>query len=640
MKENRLIIRKLIRKPSNHTSDTLSFEPGVNVLVGPPDTGKTQWLKILDFLLGNDSKVEDAISEEVFEKYNSAQVSLTVGTQDIIVERRWKEPGVKTKIFVNGDPMSESGFGQHLLSLLGLPILHYPKGDPYRAHSSWPELSWRSLLRHIYRQQRFWSDFADKQPDVEQHACLTQFLGIAKDLFSDEYGNLVIKSKKIEELKSKKENFISMLQEVSSEIIDDEELGVALTPQSIESACQRLKTQVNELEKKRDSVLKNLINDATSSSQDIPEKGIVEKLGENLARLQTEQEKVQISHNKTIVRLEEMKELQRLITEEQNKIERVINAGSVLSPIKITHCPACDNQLEKMELNSTRCHLCHRPIEGKNKDDGVAEKRFDYERGQLGDERKELEELIDTLTDDQKQLETELSRLAEKIQDVEFKLRPIRTVASAIIPPELITLDLDIGRLEERHKLLQRIGASLNQREELSAEITKIEGEVAKLTADVSIQKSKINYEDAGDILIDGMNTYLNKIHKTKPRLWTHSRLAVELRKKDFKFFVGDRNWKSKIGGTSTLFFLISYHYGLMCLTPKDNCNYPGLLILDFPAELEDGSTVKDKENFVLEPFVSLLQKKEMKGTQVIAAGSAFEELEGANRIELTHIWK
>jgi hypothetical protein len=634
------MIHKLIRKPSNHSSDTLLFEPGVNVLVGSPDTGKTQWLKILDFLLGDDSKVEEAISEEVFENYDSAQVSITVGGQDIIVERRWKEPGVKTKIFVDGEPKSGKEFGQHLLSLLGTPVLHYPKGDPYRAPSSWPELSWRSLLRHIYRQQHFWSDFADKQPDVEQHACLTQFVGIAKGLFSEEYGDLVIKSNKIEELKFKKENFISMLQEVSSEIIDEVELGVALTPQSIEDACQRLRTQVNKFEEKRNSVLKNLINDSTSSSQDVPEKKIVEKLGENLAKLQTEQEKVQISLNKTIVRLEEMKELQRLITEEQNKIERAINAGSVLSPIKITHCPACDKQLEKMELNSTKCHLCHRPIEGKNEDEGMTKKRFEFERGQVDDERRELEELIDTLTNDQKQLEAELSRLAEEIQDVEFKLRPIRTVASAIIPPDLITLNLDIGRLEERLKLLQRIAASLNKREKLSDEIVKIEQEITVLDGKVSIQKSKINFEKAGDILIDGMNTYLNKIYKTKPKLWTHREIAVELRKKDFKFFVGDRNWKSKIGGTSTLFFLISYHYGLMCLTPKNNCNYPGLLILDFPAELEDGSTVKDKENFVLEPFVSLLQKKEMEGTQVIAAGSAFEELKGANRIELTHIWK
>ena len=40
---------------------------------------------------------------------------------------------------------------------------------------TWPELSFRTLLRHIYRQQRFWSDLADKQPEGDQHACLLHF---------------------------------------------------------------------------------------------------------------------------------------------------------------------------------------------------------------------------------------------------------------------------------------------------------------------------------------------------------------------------------------------------------------------------------------------------------------------------------
>src|SRR5687767_8750310 len=62
-------------------------------------------------------------------------------------------------------------------------------------------------------------------------------------------------------------------------------------------------------------------------------------------------------------------------------------------------------------------------------------------------------------------------------------------------------------------------------------------------------------------------------------------------------------------------------------------CHYPGLLILDFPPELEDGSSVRDKENFILEPFVELLAQPEFENAQVIAAGSSFENLNGANRI-------
>ena len=88
------------------------------------------------------------------------------------------------------------------------------------------------------------------------------------------------------------------------------------------------------------------------------------------------------------------------------------------------------------------------------------------------------------------------------------------------------------------------------------------------------------------------------------------------------------------------LFFLIAYHYSLLTLTGKDGCHFPGLLVLDFPAELEDVSSVADKENFVLEPFVELLAKEQYLGCQVIVAGGAFEDLAGAHRIECNHIWR
>ena len=88
------------------------------------------------------------------------------------------------------------------------------------------------------------------------------------------------------------------------------------------------------------------------------------------------------------------------------------------------------------------------------------------------------------------------------------------------------------------------------------------------------------------------------------------------------------------------LYFLLAYHYGLMSLTSVPECRYPGFVMLDFPAEMIDGSSVADKENFVLEPFIRLLNQDGMEGMQLIAAGSAFEGIEEVNRIELREIWR
>jgi hypothetical protein len=77
-----------------------------------------------------------------------------------------------------------------------------------------------------------------------------------------------------------------------------------------------------------------------------------------------------------------------------------------------------------------------------------------------------------------------------------------------------------------------------------------------------------------------------------------------------------------------------------MDLVRFQDSRFPGFLMFDFPAKVEDGTTVADKENFLLEPFVELLKKKEMVGCQGIAAGRSFKDLRDVKRIEFTTIWR
>ena len=58
-----LIIRELSRCPEHGSEDRLHLVPGVNLIVGAPNTGKTQWMKMLDFLLGDDGKPEELFGE-------------------------------------------------------------------------------------------------------------------------------------------------------------------------------------------------------------------------------------------------------------------------------------------------------------------------------------------------------------------------------------------------------------------------------------------------------------------------------------------------------------------------------------------------------------------------------------------------
>lgn len=633
-----LWVREMVRFPELGPEDRIVLTPGVNVLVGVPNTGKSRWLRMLDYVLGEDKKPEEAFGEDVASRYESVRAVVMVAGAEWTIERHWKDEKQATKITVNGEVMTRDSFTLKLMSALQIPVMHYPQGNPYGTRG-WPELGWRSIYRHMYRRQSFWADLADKQPESEQHACLLLFVGIAEVLFSDGYAKLVASEKKIQQLQNQREHFIAMLREVSRELIDEKELGVALTPDSIELAVKRHEDEVAGAQKKRDATLHSLLDSAmkTQSLENGPAKDVVEELGRELAVLRDNEESNIVASGRTAGRITEIQTHGDLVAEELGRMERAVEAGTLLADLKITHCPACDRTVDRPSIESDECCLCHRPVDASGKSDAAA-KRLKFEVDQLRAELKETYQLLEVLGKEKARLRNEREQIEEQIGRVQQRLRPVRVAAASVLPPELTVFDQETGRLHERIAQLKRVRSTLDKRESIAVEIEKNQKEVAALQAELDQQSANINFEKAGDLVTDGMNTYLNAIEAIKPKSWTQQQVDFVLRDRTFAVRIGQRSWQSKLGGTLTLFFMMAYHYALMTLTGKDRCHYPGFCVLDFPPQL-DGVRVSDSENFVLEPFVRMLAQPDKPPMQVIAAGSSFDSLEGANRIQFTKVW-
>jgi hypothetical protein len=638
MTTKKMIVKKLLRSPQFDSDDTLELQAGVNVIVGKPNSGKTKWLSMLDYLMGDDSKPENAFSLTLKEKYDSVKALVAIGEEDIWIERRWKQQGAQGKVFINDKPILQSEFSGYLLEKLGLPILHFSKGNPYEERA-WPELSWRTLFRHIYRQQRFWGDLADKQPDSERQAAILQFVGIAEHIYSDASGALVDVRKEIWKLHGAREQYLSMLDEIAREITDEKEFRVALTVDSINASIARIQIEIQELEQKRETALRTLREEATQKTEEQDGKDSdFEILSKKWADIQVEKGESRSAIIAIEKRVDELKSYQASILGELARMERAKDAGNVLSVLKITNCPACDQPVKRGE-NSYQCYLCGQEIE-KSNDKEENNIRIENEIKRLEEDLKEAKELSIALG---KELITRVSgerNLAEEISRIENRLQPTRQTAATILPPDISIWNMEIGRLQERTRQLERIRRILDEHKNISTRIDSLKEKEENLRAKIQAESRKVNFETASERLSDGMNTYLNALVALDKKLWTQEKITVKLREKDFVITVGGQNWSSQLGGTLILYFLLSYHYALLGLTKFEQSNYPGLAIIDLPATLEDGSTIRDKENFVVEPFIKLLEQKEMNGAQLIITGAAFENLQGVNKIALINTWK
>lgn len=636
-----LFIKKLTRSSETGPVESLEFTRGVNIITGQPNAGKTVWLKMLDYALGDRSEPEKAFDPALVEKYDSITVEIEINGEILVIVRDWKKRGMRTKVTVNDTSMSVDEFSAFLLSKLQIPILHFPKGNPF-AERKWPELSFRTLFRHVYRQSRFWGDLADRQPPSEQFASILQFLGLAEKAFSDKYGQLIEKRVSMVKLQGAKDQFIKMLNDVSGDLVSEPDIQLTITEDSIQIASEKLRKQVLDLQTRKEGVISEITNQIDRNDSVVRRSNGFEQLSSQRPNLQSRLDALKSQIAKTQSREQEIQEYLANLNAETLKLSRAQSAGRVLSDLKVTHCPVCDRPIEKIE-DPEKCILCHRLLDHSASDPNlnVTSRRIELEIRQIEGEISEVKELLRRLVVEKNDLISLARQVEYELQRIDEQLRPFQKASMLIMPPEIMLIESEIGRLQERARQIDRMNSLLSYRDNLSREIDDIQKEVSRLQSEVDNLTNSVNYEAGGDILSDGMNTYLKQL---KSGLWNQGVARFKLRERGFQLLVGDGDWDAKLGGTMTIYFLLSYHYALLSLTGREDCQYPGLSIIDLPAKVEDvvteGVIATDNERYVIEPFRDLLGRDRMRDAQLIVAGSAFIGLADVNRIEIPGSWK
>lgn len=630
----RLSIGRVLRKFSNGGIEELNFEVGVNVLVGRPNVGKTKWLQTIDFLFGDpgDNPFAGAQEAGLDEKFNAAGMELIIGDDCFYIERRWKEIGSKTKIFVDNVPMAVREFQQWLMKELSIPLLHFPKGNPMSGQT-WPELSFRMLLRHIYRQQRFWSDLADKQPEGEQHACIMQFLGLAEHIFTDDYGQLVELKLEVERLKTSRKHYDAALEAVAHDVLTEAGFSGGVSKDAVIASEKQIAREINLLRQRRAELL------ASNRDKAIPaeHRNRVAELGEERAFCIAVLEERQVKLYETEERISEMTRYRADLSMEFERLDRAADAGRLLADLKITHCPACDQTVHMVSLQSHDCFLCHQRLPNEPEIDGLGAVRIKFERDRLSGETLEADELLKALHSERQRLQAETVFIREKLQLIENELAPSREAVSALVQGEISALDVALGQVSERQRQIARFSSAAASGEVVIEQINKIEKKIAPLQARVDEAARATDFDSAGAELEEGINTYLVAINELKPGVWRHSPVRVDISKTNFNIKVGARRWSAVLGGTDTLYFLMAYQYGLLALSSKNSLNYPGLMIIDVPGEFS-GEAIEDKENFIVQPFIDLLSSEKYQGCQLIITGASFSGLMNVKRQELNYV--
>ena len=205
---------------------------------------------MLDYALGKEGTPENALGADVTEKYGRVGLSLRIGETSLQILRAWDDSGPRTKTQLNGEWLTASEFSQTLLTALEYPLVRFPQGNPY-SDRTWPALTFRTALRHIYRSETDWTDLAPRQPESDQHAVLALFLGVAEELFPDTYGQMVDAQKRLKDLEAESAAYERILSDVTREILAVPGSSVTITPESTDISRQALSMELAQLEAAR-----------------------------------------------------------------------------------------------------------------------------------------------------------------------------------------------------------------------------------------------------------------------------------------------------------------------------------------------------------------------------------------------------
>lgn len=130
------------------------------------------------------------------------------------------------------------------------------------------------------------------------------------------------------------------------------------------------------------------------------------------------------------------------------------------------------------------------------------------------------------------------------------------------------------------------------------------------------------------------MTDYLNALNGPDRTRWGTRQVSVTVTEERLRLLVDRQPWQRMLGAHLRAYFFLAYQYALLKLSRVEPFAYPGLLLIDFPANLSEIG-ISAQENYLLRPFVDLLERDEFKGAQLIAAGRAFAGLSGARQIDL-----
>ncbi|WP_192036846.1 hypothetical protein [Halomonas sp. YLGW01] len=539
----------------------VTFHPGINVIYGDADTGKSSILRFVYYLLGGKQiKIDEEISSSV--KY--AVLEITINGTPYCISRDIFNPARDVDVYTcayskisnsfpdkykpsvtKGDDQNKS-LSEFLLEALELPAVRL-KQSPTKDSSDTARLSFLDLFKFIYLDQ---DDVGSTHLlNIGNHVLETKNREVFKYIFNVLDSGISeiesdIASKSQEKAQTSKQystisNFLSQTEFKNSEDLDKE-------INNIDNIKTELEDRLSDLNKRMtsDNELYEGLKDALNT------------INLNIKQKQEAQTKS----------LQNIERFSRLLNDYQNDVGRIESSLSAKELIGIdineqTNCPVCETLIDIGKISDNF--------------DISSDTRLKSELTSIKRRSKDLEKLI---SDNRSDLDSANSILEELYLE-KNKARQIldEELASSITPylAERDSIVKELAQLDERREKVTHSLRVRNKQAALADYIGRLEGTIEKLKNRLGeLQKDAPSLDNVLKDLGTDINKFIQQI-----RINNHHGVGID--NKTFFPKVRDIEYRKINSGGLRTIVSIGYLASILLQKLRKETNIPGLLMID-----------------------------------------------------------
>lgn len=545
----------------------------VTFITGERNSSKTTTLKVVDFCFGSRKSAERLLGPTVAASYQAVAIDIaTNGVRHRLVrELRY---GLKTKVLIDGEIYELPEVSDWVLGALGWPVLQIPLGmNPATATQETP-LAFRALLRHMYRRETSWTEFASQEEEFLRRAVVSLFLGFAPQRYESATFELGQATRALGQAEAAHREALGSTQKTINQLTQQLDLPTVMDAKDLTNARGLLEAQLRNAAAMRDSITKSAESAALQADADAGADAEVTARIQQLS-LDVVEGSQRLAQLRVV--LSEHRKSAETARGEIHRLDRLRDSVGVFEQIPVRVCPACEQAVDPAGHDHRGCYVC-----GQEVTIDMRQARAEREIRALQAELVDLQEVIERTEAELSNASAAQSRTEGERTLLTAQLQDRRRTALAPFMAQLEDSSVEIGRLRQQLAAFPALAAIFERTEKTSEAVDEAQSEVDRLRG-ISDDELRISSDSAKrcEQFADFMNEFLSQM----PTDGTWIGLSVTVSSEDVAFFVGTGRWDSKLGAETKVLFFLAYTYALVRLAGVQDARTcaPGVLLLDNP---------------------------------------------------------